>query len=94
MPFESVHQGSRLPHFVIATEIDPVAAVYCSVLHCVSKLLASSRSETKTAAHCRPGLLIHYTQSTDFNFQRIYCPRTTRTFRVPQVRGEWGVYII
>ncbi len=91
MPFESVQQGSRLPHFVIATEIDEVAAVHCSVLHCVSKLLTGSSSETKTAAHCRPGLFIHYTQSTDFNFQRIYCPRTASTCRVPQVRGEWGV---
>ena len=71
-----------------------MAAVHCSILHCMCEAIAGIGVETHDLAHPLPTLRVDCTPCTNLYFKWMHCPCATSTLGIPQFKSKFVVFAL
>ena len=71
-----------------------MAAVHCSILHCMCEAIAGIGVETHDLTHPLPTLRVDCTPCTNLYFKWMHCPCTTSTLGIPQFKSKLVVFAL
>ena len=71
-----------------------MAAVHCSILHCMCEAIAGIGVETHDLAHPLPTLRVDCTPCTNLYFKWMHCPCATSTLGIPQFKSKLVIFAL